>query len=257
MDHLQRVKQEFRRQADHFAASAAITDGKLTKRLIEAVGPNAKELILDLACGPGIVSAALAPNAREVVAFDLTPEMLQKARQRCSEARLDNVTFSEGSATDLPFPDRCFDVVVTRLSIHHFKKPPVVLAEMLRVLNYGGRVVVADVVSSEDFEKSSLQNAIERLRDPSHIRMLPTSELVNLVEAAGFTIDIQDAWDTPRKFEEWIDIVDNPERVDPLRTIVRALARAGEDAGMGLSLADGEIVFFHRWHLIVGRKSLD
>ena len=85
MNHLQRVKQEFTRQADRFAASAAITDSQLTKRFVETVGAGANGVILDVACGPGIVSAALAPKAREVVAFDLTPEMLKKARQRCSE----------------------------------------------------------------------------------------------------------------------------------------------------------------------------
>ena len=256
MEHLRLVRQEFTHQAERFAASAAVADGELTNRLIAAIGPNATGLILDVACGPGIVSAALAVNAREVVAFDLTPEMLKKARQRCRQAGLANVAFSEGSGNALPFPDGCFDAVVTRLSIHHFDKPAMAMAEMLRVLRRGGTVVVADVVSQEDPEKSSLQNAIERLRDPSHVRMLPASELAALVETAGCRIESQDTWDKPRGFEEWIGIVDNPERVEPLRPVLRALARAGEDAGMGLALAGDEIVFFHQWHLIAGQKPM-
>jgi ubiquinone/menaquinone biosynthesis C-methylase UbiE len=86
----------------------------LTKRFVETIGAGANGVILDVACGPGIVSEALAPNAREVIAFDLTPEMLKKARQRCAEAHIHNVTFGQGSATDLPFADNCFDAVVTR-----------------------------------------------------------------------------------------------------------------------------------------------
>jgi ubiquinone/menaquinone biosynthesis C-methylase UbiE len=190
-----------------------------------------------------------------VVAFDLTPEMLAKARQRCAAAGLTNVSFREGSATDLPFPDASFDAVVTRLSIHHFQAPHRPLAEMARVLKPGGALVVADVVSSEAPEESALHNAIEILRDPSHVRMLPASELAALIEDAGLSIERRTTWDETREFEEWVRIVDDPERVAPVRVVVRTLAGLGQHAGTGLSLADGKIVFFHRWVLIVARKA--
>src|SRR5689334_77479 len=79
MDHLERSRQEFARQAAGFAASPATTDRQLAQRLVDAIGPNAAGIALDVACGPGIVTAALAAVAREVVAFDLTPQMLAKA----------------------------------------------------------------------------------------------------------------------------------------------------------------------------------
>jgi len=255
MDQLERVKAEFTRQADQFAAARAVTDAQLTKRFVEAVGAAAQGVILDVACGPGIVSAALAVRAREVIALDITPEMLRKARQRCADAGLDNVTFREGSATDLPFAEGSVDGVVTRLSLHHFPEPRRALDEMFRVLRSGGTFVFADIVSSEQPEESALHNAIEVLRDPSHVRMLPAAELASLVAAAGFTIETETTWDQSREFEEWSGIVDDPERIGPLRTVVRALAGACQHAGIGLSLADGGIVFCHRWHLIVARKS--
>ncbi|MEA2946720.1 MAG: hypothetical protein QOI40_2050 [Alphaproteobacteria bacterium] len=254
MDHLQRVKQEFTRQAATFASSAAITDEQLTSRFREAVGANGEGTILDVACGPGIITAALAEKAREVVAFDLTPEMLEHARRRCENAGLTNVTFREGSATDLPFATSSFDAVVSRLAIHHFTEPRRVFDEMFRVLRPDGTLVVADVVSSENADESGLQNAIETLRDPSHVRMLARSELVSQVEGAGFAGETQTTWDKPRELDEWMGIVNDPVRVAPLRTVVRALAQAGQSAGMGLSLAGGRIVFFHRWQLIVARK---
>src|SRR5215813_4373400 len=138
VDHLQRVKREFARQAETFAAAAAITDEELTRRFSEAIGRNGTGKILDVACGPGIVSAALAKTARAVVAFDVTPEMLAKARDRCAKAGLTNVTFREGSATDLPFDKNSFDGVVTRLAVHHFTEPRRAFAEMSRVLRPGG-----------------------------------------------------------------------------------------------------------------------
>ena len=255
MDHLQRVQQEFTRQASQFASAAAVTHRDLVRRFVAAVPADAGARVLDVACGPGIITAALAPVVREVVALDVTPEMLAKARQRCAEAGVANVSFREGSATALPFPDASFDTVVTRLSIHHFEAPRGPVAEMARVLKPGGTLVVADVVSSELAEESELHNAIEILRDPSHVRMLPASELGALIEGAGLTIEHQATWDESREFEEWVRIVDDPQRVAPVRTVVRRLAQLGQDAGTGLSLADGKIVFFHRWVLIVARRA--
>jgi ubiquinone/menaquinone biosynthesis C-methylase UbiE len=255
MDHVERVKEEFTRQADRFASAAAVTSDELTRRFVDAVGADGQGVVLDVACGPGIVTAALAPRAREVVALDITPEMLAKARQRCAAAGLRNVTFREGSATELPFADNSFDAVVTRLSVHHFPEPGLVLGEMFRVLRPGGTMVLADIVSSEDREESALHNAIEVLRDPSHVRMLPPSELRGLIAGAGFAIAEQTTWDQPREFEEWGAIVGDPARMAPLRPIVRALAAVGQHGGYGLSLSDGAVVFIHRWLLIVARKS--
>jgi len=255
MDHLQRTAHEFTRQAKQFASSPAITAAELTARFVDAVDAGPATTILDVACGPGIVTAALAAKARAVVAFDLTPEMLLQARDRCAKAGLTNVTFEQGNATALPYPDNSFAGVVTRLSVHHFDAPRLVLAEMFRVLKPGQKFVLADVVSSEDAAESELHNAIEVLRDPSHVRMLPATELTSMITAAGFVIETQTTWDQQRKFEEWASIVDDPQRVAPLRTIVQRLARAGEHAGFGLSLVGGAVVFFHRWHLVTGRKS--
>jgi ubiquinone/menaquinone biosynthesis C-methylase UbiE len=254
MDHLQRTAQEFTRQAKQFATSAAITATELTARFVDAVDAGPDTTILDVACGPGIVAATLAAKARAVVAFDLTPEMLLQARDRCAKAGLTNVTFEQGNATALPFPDSSFDGVVTRLSVHHFDAPRLVLNEMFRVLKPAGKFVLADVVSSQDAAESELHNAIEVLRDPSHVRMLPAIELTSMITAAGFMIETQTTWDQQRKFEEWASIVDDPQRVAPLRTIVQRLARAGEHAGFGLSLVGGAVVFFHRWHLVTGQK---
>lgn len=80
--HEKRVRDEFTRQAETFSASSAITDATLTQRFIDALSEAARGSVLDVACGPGILSAAIAKSARDVVAFDLTPEMLKKAALR-------------------------------------------------------------------------------------------------------------------------------------------------------------------------------
>lgn len=254
MDHMERIRDEFTRQAETFAASAAITEDRLTERFQEAIGAAGDGKILDVACGPGIVTAVLAGRAEQVTAFDATPEMLKKARQRCAGAGLDNVSFEQGNAETMPFDDGTFDGVVTRLAIHHFADPARVLGEMFRVLRPGGLAVIADVVASEDPEEAALQNAVEIIRDPSHVRMLPATELDAVIAGTGLVIQAQSTWDKAREFGEWMGIVNDPQRVEPLRTVAAALAKAGLHAGMGLSVRNGDIVFFHRWRLITAQR---
>ncbi len=253
-DHNVITSREFTRQAATFAASPAVTDDAVTLPIVEAAGTPGAGDVLDLACGPGIVTAALAPGARTVTAFDLTAEMLRRAEARLTAAGLANVSYRQGDAEHLPFADGAFDCVVTRLSLHHFTDPAAVLTEVRRVLKPGGRLVVADMVSADDADDSALHNAIEVLRDPSHVRMLPAREILALVTGAGLSVVAQSAWDQPRTFTEWAKIVDDPARVAPLRTVIAALARAGLTAGIGLTLDGDEIRFTHRWLLVAADR---
>jgi len=256
MDHLKRVTEEFRRQADTFDRFAQNTDENVAARFAAAIGDAGRGSLLDVACGPGVVTAALATDARAVVAFDATQEMLEKAKARCKRAGLVNVSFQQGDAEALPFDDAQFDGVLTRLAVHHFADPQRAFAEMFRVLRPGGTAVIVDVVSSEDAHEEVLQNAIERLRDPSHVRMLPASELDRCITKAGFQELEQTTWDKDREFDEWMDIVNDPARAEPIRVVVRALAEVGRSAGMGLSIQANRIVFFHRWRLVRAKKPL-
>ncbi len=255
MEHIKRVEEEFTRQAQTFDAYAPKADDRVEDRFGDALGKAAKGVILDLACGPGVVTAAVARGAKKAVGFDVTPAMLEKARKRCAEAGLTNVEFKQGNAEALPFADASFDGVVTRLAIHHFADPGLVLREVARVLRPGGRLVVVDVVVSEDAAEAALQNAIENLRDPSHLRMLPATGLDALVAASGFEILDRSAWVKSREFEEWMGIADDGLRTQSLRVVARALAEEGRSAGMGLAIKDGKTVFFHRWRLIAAVRN--
>jgi ubiquinone/menaquinone biosynthesis C-methylase UbiE len=252
--HFQRVASEFARQAPTFEKWADQADDRVAERFQSALGAAAHGKLLDVACGPGVVTAALAPGAASVVAFDATEPMLEKARQRCAKAGLTNVAFKHGDAERLPFADEEFDGVVTRLAIHHFAEPQRALDEMFRVLRRGGSAAIVDIASSEDASESNLHNAIERLRDPSHVRMLPASVLLAGLVNAGFR-DIETAtWDMNRELEEWLAIVSDPFRVEPIRAIVRVLAEAELSAGIGLSVKNGKIAFFHRWCMFRAMK---
>ena len=254
MDHLKRVTDEFTHQAPTFEVWAEKVDGDVAGRFGLALGNAARGRLLDVACGPGVVAAALAPNAASVVAFDATEQMLEKARARCATAGLTNVVFKSGDAERLPFADAEFDGAVTRAAVHHFADPQRAINEMFRVLRPGGTAIIADVISSEDAAESRLHNAIERLRDPSHVRMLAASELECAARGAGFRSLQATTWAMDRELEEWFSIVSDPARVEPIRIVVRALAESGRTAGTGLSIKDGKVVFIHRWMFLKAIK---
>jgi len=253
LSHERVVREEFARQADAMASSPAFTSEEVIGRFRETLGSRTRGRVLDLACGPGILSAALAPQARLMVGVDITPEMLGMARARCRTAGLTNARFLQAPAEALPFAPATFACVVTRLSIHHLQAPHRVLREVHRVLKPDGRLVLADVVSSADRSESELHNALEHLRDPSHVRMLSAADLTQAVTEAGFAVVSVTQWQQQRRFDEWAAIVQSARSLDALEVVMRALARAEVTAGIDLRLSGESLEFVHSWLLIAAR----
>ena len=175
MDHLKRVEEEFTRQADTFDAHAVKADDQVAARFQEAMGSAGSGTVLDVACGPGVVTAALAGKAQAVTAFDATPAMLEKARKRCAEAGLQNVQFKQGNAESLPFDSGAFDGFVTRVAIHHFPDPKRVLKEIFRVLRPGG-VLFARTASSIGIEAQLVSTGPRRWRSPDGVERFLVDE---------------------------------------------------------------------------------
>ena len=235
------------------AQAPAFTAEAVTTRFAEAIASKASGVMLDLACGPALLLARLASAMRLSVGVDATPAMIRMARAKCRAASRANVQFVESLAEDLPFATATFDCVVTRLSIHHFLDPLVVLRDVKRVLKSDGLLVIGDVISSEDADERRLHNALEQLRDPSHIRMLPESELLELVAAAGFRVTATDHWRQQRQFDEWAAIVANARSLQSLEVAMRTIAEAGITAGIHLRASADSVEFVHHWAFIAAQ----
>jgi ubiquinone/menaquinone biosynthesis C-methylase UbiE len=175
------------------------------------------------------------------------------ARATCRAAGPVKSQFVESLAECLPFATAAFDCVVTRLSIHHFPDPRVVLREVRRVLKSDGLLVIGDLISSEDPAERRLHNALEQLRDPSHVRMLPESELLQVIDRAGFRVTASDHWLQHRRFHEWAAIVANARALHSLEVVMRAIAQAGITAGVDLRATADSVEFVHRWAFIAAQ----
>jgi ubiquinone/menaquinone biosynthesis C-methylase UbiE len=248
-----RLQAEFTRQANQMNSAAAFKAEFVLEWFVKAVCSLAASRVLDLACGPGIVAEGVSPFVKEIVGIDATPEMIRLARDRFEKARLTNGRFDVGSAASLPFRDAEFDQVITRLSFHHFPGLKSVLGETRRVLRPHGRLVFADIISSENAEEAALHNALEQLRDPTHVCMLTREGLLHALRSAGFELVTAESWEQERSFSEWAQIISDPARTGPLREVMRALARKGQGAGIDLREHSGELYFVHRWLLVVAQ----
>jgi ArsR family transcriptional regulator len=98
----------------------------------------------DLGCGTGQVSAALAPFVTRVIAIDGSAAMLQSAKRRLQA--FDNVELRRGDLEDLPVEDGLLDAAMLTLVLHHVPEPHDALAEVARVLEPGGRIVLVDML---------------------------------------------------------------------------------------------------------------
>jgi len=181
--HDSRILDQFTRQAAPFAAAAAIRNEEALNRIVQWAETGPDDTVLDVACGPGLLVCAFARVARHATGVDLTPAMLEQARKLQQQKGLNNVTWQPGNVYSLPFPQEQFSIVSSRFAFHHLQDTLAALNEMKRVCRPGGRIVVADM--SPLPEKAAALNAAELLRDPSHVRALPTNELRELFQQAG------------------------------------------------------------------------
>ncbi len=119
-----------------------------------SLGPiNKGEAVLDIGCGAGVdtlVAAIMAGPKGRVTGIDLIPEMLERAKTNLEETSLKNVTFREGSAEELPFPDETFDVVISNGVFNLIPDKAKALREVFRVLKSPGRFLLADQILMED-----------------------------------------------------------------------------------------------------------
>jgi SAM-dependent methyltransferase len=116
------------------------------------------EAILDIGCGAGvdsIIAAKLVGPSGAVTGIDLVPEMLARASENARLAGVDNVTFQESSAEQLPFPDNSFDVVISNGVFNLVVDKVKALGEVFRVLKAGGRFMLADQLLAGELPKET------------------------------------------------------------------------------------------------------
>jgi ubiquinone/menaquinone biosynthesis C-methylase UbiE len=189
-------------KADRFAEVQAARAAELASRIGSLLSLHGDERALDAGTGTGALAYALAPLVREVVAVDSDPEMVERA----SAGAPANVEVVVGDAEHLPFGSLEFDLAATLRTLHHTRRPELVVAELVRVAKPGATILVADQLAPVDPLAALDLNRFERARDPSTTRVLADTDLRGLFDANGLVLRQADLVREPRELEPYLDL---------------------------------------------------
>jgi ubiquinone/menaquinone biosynthesis C-methylase UbiE len=247
------VRRQFGQNAANYATSVVHAKGASLERLVELMAPDGDWRVLDIATAAGHTAFAFAPHVAEVVASDLTPEMLEVARAGGVERGLSNVAYELADAESLPFDDASFDAVTCRIAPHHFPNPQAFIAEVARVLRPGGRFGLVDNMVNP--EASQFVNDWERKRDPSHVLALGLEEWESMTSAAGLATEQAETMAKRMQFQAWTDNMSVPDdvRVELLAELETApeaaatylrpeFGQPGDQASAAFHLTEGILV---------------
>jgi SAM-dependent methyltransferase len=138
MDGLAQFKEAQKEGWKHFAPLESVTTSAAA-RLVRFAGISAGMRILDVGCGTGVVAITAARLGARVDAIDLTPQLLERARENAHIAKVE-IQFREADAEELPFRDGEFDAVVSQFAHMFAPRPEMAIGQMLRVLRPGGTI---------------------------------------------------------------------------------------------------------------------
>jgi SAM-dependent methyltransferase len=200
----QAVQDQFGRVAENYRLSAVHATGEDLQRIVQLVRDQPPQQALDAGCGAGHTAAAIAPHAGAVIAYDLTPTMLEQVEKLAVERGLTNLTTQLGDVENLSYGDATFDLVVSRYSAHHWPRPQIALHEIARVLRPGGRFILSDIVAADDPAQDTFLQAVELLRDPSHVRDHSIPQWQAYYASAGLTCEVVFEWLLPLNFDSWV-----------------------------------------------------
>jgi ubiquinone/menaquinone biosynthesis C-methylase UbiE len=225
MDQQQLTVKQFGARAASYLNSAVHSKGADLDRLTELVRKSKPACVLDLGCGAGHASfAAAAGEARRVIAYDPSADMLRVVAAEGARRGLNTLETRVGAAEALPFDSGTFDMIVTRYSAHHWADVPKALAECARVAAPGARLVVIDLVAPETPLFDTSLQVVEFLRDASHVRDYRISEWRAMQEAAGFRAPAITTWKLTMEFKSWIERIGTPpDRVAALHAVFTGL----------------------------------
>ncbi len=145
------------------------------------------ETVVDLGSGPGLdcfLAANKIGKTGKVIGVDMTPEMIEKARENCRKGKYDNVEFRLGEIENLPVADNFANAIISNCVINLVPDKKRVFRETFRVLRPGGRLMISDLVLLKELP-DVIKNSVE-----AYVGCLSGAvmkdEYLNAIKAAGF-----------------------------------------------------------------------
>lgn len=220
------IEAQFGPNAHAYVTSAVHASGADLDWISHRAGQLRPARALDLGAGGGHVSYCLSRCCEEVIACDLSSAMLDAVRGEAAARGLANIRTVSGAAEQLPFDNDSFGLVVSRFSAHHWRDIAQGLREVRRVLAPGAPAIFVDVAAPDLCAADTHLQAIELLRDHSHVRDYSRREWLETLAEAGFSISTASAGRLRMRFVSWIERMEVPSaRAAVIRDVQRLASR--------------------------------
>lgn len=254
-NHNATVVDQHTKQASGYAKLVGEMANESRASRAEAIGVWPQDTLLDIACGSGSLTLELAPHIAHATGLDLTPAMLDQARNAQAKCGANNVEWVQGDGANLPFPDETFTLVTCSAAFHHFGNAREILAEMVRVCSPGGRIVVMDV--TPDADKTGAYDRMEKMRDPSHGHAHSLDELCEMGAALQLDEPATQVRRTPLMPFEAVLATSHPEHHsrEELLELMRQDALSGEDRhGFSATIEDQKVMVSYPMSTVIWTK---
>lgn len=238
-----KVQAQFGQNAEAYATSTVHVRGASLSRIVELARPEATDRALDVATAAGHTAIAIAPHVRSVVGFDLTAAMFVPARRLAGEKGAHNISWLNGDVEAMPLANDSFEIVLCRISLHHWPDAVQGIHEMARVAARGGRVVLVDNVVPGDRHLAEFVNHYEQVRDPSHHWCYSLEELQKMFVQAGLRIESTEVLDKPTGFDDWV------QRMSVAEPLIADLRRMLETPEAAATIRPDTVDGVLRFHL--------
>lgn len=197
------MQDAFAGKARCYRSSASHADPEDLARMLRWLALPQGGRVLDVATGAGHTAVALARAGARTVAVDESRGMLREARAHAGEHGL-ALAAALADAHALPLREASFDAAACRIAAHHFRDLDRAVREMARVLRRGCALYAYDLTAPDDERAARRIDALERLRDPSHVRSWPASAWRDALEGAGLDVERLERRDRDLDAEAWM-----------------------------------------------------
>jgi ubiquinone/menaquinone biosynthesis C-methylase UbiE len=163
-------------------------DPYLTNRIFALLAPEKDKQYLDIGCGTGNYTIAMAQNGVNITGVDPSDTMLSKAREKDAL-----ISWIQGPAETIPLPDNSFDGATGIFTVHHWTDIRKGMAEMSRVLRAGSRFVIF-TFTPEQKKGYWFNYFFPRSMERSIAKAMPFQVLVDAAAEAGFQVALTEKY---------------------------------------------------------------
>ena len=241
-EHKGRVVEEFNR--------AAAAYSERTKDRFDATGVvdfsrvAPQDTVLEVGAGTGNFLALFEGHAARRIALDLTPGMLDVAREK------PGLLLVQADARSLPMRSSSVELVASAQALHHMWEPLPVLREMRRVSSH--HLLIVDQLATENYEEIAFMNQLETIRDPTHATSRPRSAFHILIQSAGLEIVDEKIHEDQSRFSKWMWPGEFPaERIAETKAFVE---KFGAETGMEFEKDGDDWIFTRRRIMLLARR---